>query len=58
MADLLEALVNGTPLGPALTHAAHTRPTDGSPPLDEPTVLRWFQAWVSGGLFARIHTSE
>jgi len=47
--DLLRAIVDGAPLGEALTAAAASKS-----PRQQAKVFRWFRTWISEGLFTTI----
>ena len=54
MAELLEALIAGRPLGEALAALERTlaRAGAGGPVVAGPEIMQWFQAWVAAGFFA------
>jgi len=49
--DLLKAIVDGAPLGKALTAAAASKS-----PRQQAKIFRWFRTWVSEGLFTAIES--
>ena len=49
--DLLRALVEGAPLGEALTSASASKS-----PRQQAKVFRWFRTWISEGLFTAIES--
>jgi len=49
--DLLSAIVDGAPLGEALTTAAASKS-----PRQQAKVFRWFRTWISEGLFTAIES--
>jgi hypothetical protein len=49
--DLLRAIVDGAPLGGALTTAAASKS-----PRQQAKVFRWFRTWISEGLFTAIES--
>jgi hypothetical protein len=49
--DLLKAIVDGAPLGKALTAAAASKS-----PRQQTKIFRWFRTWVSEGLFTAIES--
>jgi len=49
--DLLRAIVDGAPLGEALTAAAASKS-----PRQQAKVFRWFRTWISEGLFTAIES--
>ena len=49
--DLLREIVNGAPLGEALTAAAASKS-----PRQQAKVFRWFRTWISEGLFTAIES--
>jgi hypothetical protein len=49
--DLLRAIVDGAPLGDALTSAAASKS-----PRQQAKIFRWFRTWISEGLFTAIES--
>jgi len=49
--DLLKAIVDGAPLGKALTAAAASKS-----PRQQTKIFRWFRTWISEGLFTAIES--
>ena len=49
--DLLKAIIDGAPLGEALTTAAASKS-----PRQQAKIFRWFRTWVSEGLFTAIES--
>ena len=49
--DLLKAIIDGAPLGEALTTAAASKS-----PRQQAKIFRWFRIWVSEGLFTAIES--